>query len=54
MREIYSTPNQIGRPRWLPDGSGVLASIGNIEQSRRGNSGSFLFQRDKQGVLRMI
>jgi Tol biopolymer transport system component len=36
MREIYSTPNQIGRPRWLPDGSGLLASIGNIEQSRRG------------------
>jgi Tol biopolymer transport system component len=36
MREIYSSPNQIGRPRWLPDESGLLASIGNIEQSRRG------------------
>ena len=26
VREIYSTPNRIGRPRWLPDGSGLLAS----------------------------
>ena len=54
VREIYSTPNQIGRPRWLPDGSGLLASIGNIISPFAGNSGSFLFQRDKQGVLRMI
>jgi Tol biopolymer transport system component/DNA-binding winged helix-turn-helix (wHTH) protein len=29
IREIYSTPNIIGRPRWLPDGSGLLAPIGN-------------------------
>jgi len=29
VREIYSTPNQIGHPCWLPDGSGLLASIGN-------------------------
>jgi len=29
VREIYSTPNPIGRPRWLPDGSGLLAPIGN-------------------------
>jgi Tol biopolymer transport system component len=36
MHEIYSTPEQIGRPRWLPDGSGLLASIGNIGQSFRG------------------
>jgi serine/threonine protein kinase len=36
VREIYSTPNQIGRPCWLPDGSGLLASIGNIYQSLRG------------------
>jgi len=36
MREIYSAPNQIGRPRWLPDGSGLLASIGSFEQSLRG------------------
>ena len=37
VREIYSTPNQIGRPCWLPDGSGILAPIGgNIYQSLRG------------------
>ncbi|MGA8154444.1 MAG: winged helix-turn-helix domain-containing protein [Terriglobales bacterium] len=36
IREIYSTPNQIGRPCWLPDGSGLLAPIGNIYQSLRG------------------
>jgi Tol biopolymer transport system component len=29
VREIYSTPNQIGHPCWLPDGSGFLAPIGN-------------------------
>ena len=37
VREIYSTPNQIGRACWLPDGSGLLAPIGgNIYQSLRG------------------
>jgi Tol biopolymer transport system component len=37
VREIYSTPNQIGHPCWLPDGSGLLAPIGNnIYQSLRG------------------
>jgi len=36
VREIYSTPNLIGRPRWLPDGSGLLAPIGNIDQALRG------------------
>ena len=37
VREIYSTPNQIGHPCWLPDGSGLMASIGNnIYQSLRG------------------
>ena len=36
VREIYSSPNQIGRPCWLPDGSGLLASIGNIYQSLGG------------------
>jgi Tol biopolymer transport system component/DNA-binding winged helix-turn-helix (wHTH) protein len=29
VREIYSTPDPIGRPRWLPDGSGLLVPIGN-------------------------
>jgi Tol biopolymer transport system component/DNA-binding winged helix-turn-helix (wHTH) protein len=37
VREIYSTPSQLGRPCWLPDGSGLLAPIGNsIFQSLRG------------------
>jgi len=37
IREIYSTPNQIGHPCWLPDVSGLLAPIGgNIYQSLRG------------------
>ena len=36
VRKLYSTPNPIGRPHWLPDGSGLLAPIGNIEQSLRG------------------
>jgi Tol biopolymer transport system component/predicted Ser/Thr protein kinase len=36
VREIYSTPNRIGRPRWLPDCSGLLAPIGNINQALRG------------------
>jgi Tol biopolymer transport system component/DNA-binding winged helix-turn-helix (wHTH) protein len=36
VREIYSTPDPIGRPRWLPDGSGLLAPIGNAGQAFRG------------------
>jgi Tol biopolymer transport system component/DNA-binding winged helix-turn-helix (wHTH) protein len=36
VREIYSTPDAIGRPRWLPDGSGLLAPIGNPGQAFRG------------------
>jgi len=36
LHEIYSTPDTIGRPRWLPDGSGLLAPIGNAEQAFRG------------------
>jgi Tol biopolymer transport system component/DNA-binding winged helix-turn-helix (wHTH) protein len=36
VREIYSTPDAIGRPRWLPDGSGLLAPIGNAGQAFRG------------------
>jgi Tol biopolymer transport system component len=36
VREVYSTPNVIGRPRWLPDGSGLLAPVGNINQGLRG------------------
>ena len=29
VREIYSTPGTLGRPRWLPDGSGLLVVIGD-------------------------
>jgi Tol biopolymer transport system component/DNA-binding winged helix-turn-helix (wHTH) protein len=46
VREIYSTPNQIGRPCWLPDGSGLLAPIGsNIYQSLRGQLWFISFPR---------
>ena len=43
IREIYSTPNQIGRPCWLPDGSGLLAPISNFYQSLRGQLWSISF-----------
>ena len=46
VREIYSTPNQIGRPCWLPDGSGLLAPIGsNLYQSLRGQLWFISFSR---------
>ncbi len=31
VREVYSTPGAIGRPRWLPDGSGLLAPLGSFD-----------------------
>jgi eukaryotic-like serine/threonine-protein kinase len=34
MREIYSSPDLIGRPRWLPDGSGLLAPIVKIDRGQ--------------------
>ncbi len=36
IREIYSSAGIIGLPHWLPDGTGLLASIGNIAQFFRG------------------
>jgi DNA-binding winged helix-turn-helix (wHTH) protein/Tol biopolymer transport system component len=46
VREIYSTPNQIGRPCWLPDGSSLLAPIGsNLYQSLRGQFWFISFPR---------
>lgn len=36
VREVYSTPNIMGRPRWLPDGSGLLVPIANIDDQGRG------------------
>ena len=29
VREVYSAPHPIGRPRWLPDGSGLLVPMGD-------------------------
>jgi serine/threonine protein kinase/Tol biopolymer transport system component len=29
VREVYSAPHPIGRPRWLPDGSGLLVAMGD-------------------------
>ena len=29
VREVYSAPHPIGRPRWLPDGSGLLVTMGD-------------------------
>jgi len=34
MREIYSSPDRIGRLRWLPDGSGLLAPIVKIDRGQ--------------------
>ena len=36
VREIYSTPDVIGSPRWFPDGRGVLAVIGDRTQTLHG------------------
>jgi Tol biopolymer transport system component len=36
VREIYSSLGMISRPRWLPDGSGLLAAIGRFDQALRG------------------
>ena len=36
VREVYSTPYAIGRPRWLPDSSGLLVPMQNADQAFRG------------------
>jgi hypothetical protein len=36
VREIYSTPNPLGRPRWLADGSGLLVRMADPSQGFRG------------------
>jgi Tol biopolymer transport system component len=36
VREIYSTPRPLGRPRWLPDGSGLLVAMRDPSQGHRG------------------
>jgi eukaryotic-like serine/threonine-protein kinase len=45
LREIYSTTDTIGRPRWLPDGTGILASIGSLAQGSRGQLWFIPFQK---------
>jgi Tol biopolymer transport system component len=45
VREIYSTPDTIGRPRWLPDGSGLLAPIRKVDQAFRGQLWFISFPR---------
>jgi Tol biopolymer transport system component/DNA-binding winged helix-turn-helix (wHTH) protein len=42
VREVYSTQGLIGRPRWLPDGSGLLASIGNVNHALGGGQLRFI------------
>jgi Tol biopolymer transport system component len=36
VREIYSTPNWLGRPRWMGDGSGLLVQMADLSQAFRG------------------
>jgi serine/threonine protein kinase/Tol biopolymer transport system component len=36
VREIYSTPNALGRPRWLADGNGLLVAMQDRSQGFRG------------------
>jgi serine/threonine protein kinase len=36
VREIYSTPNLLGRPRWLADGSGLVVRMAEPSQAFRG------------------
>ena len=51
IREIYSAPDAIGRPRWLPDGSGLLVTIGDRSQAFRGQ---LWFVSYPQGVARRL
>jgi Tol biopolymer transport system component len=36
VRQIYSSPNPLGRPRWLADGSGLLVDVKDPSQGFRG------------------
>src|SRR5579864_634179 len=51
IREIYSAPDSIGQPRWLPDGSGFLLTIGDRLQAFRGQ---LWFVSYPQGVARRL
>jgi eukaryotic-like serine/threonine-protein kinase len=50
VREIYSTPNAVGRPRWLPDGSGLLVPITSVDEGR----GQLWFVSFPTGELRRL
>jgi serine/threonine protein kinase/Tol biopolymer transport system component len=54
VREIYSTPDAIGRPRWLPDGSGLLAPIGNIGNPGQAFRGQLWFISYPRGEARRL
>ena len=43
VREIYSTADTMGRPHWLPDGSGLLVSIGPVFHASPGQLWSISF-----------
>ncbi len=50
-REIYSTLDIIGVPRWFPDGSGVLVAIGDHTQAFRGQLWSISFPKGESRRL---
>jgi Tol biopolymer transport system component len=50
VHEIFSTPNDVGRPRWLSDGSGLLVPIATIEEGR----GQLWFVSFPTGELRRL
>jgi serine/threonine protein kinase/Tol biopolymer transport system component len=50
VREIFSTSNEVGLPRWLSDGSGLLVPIATIEEGR----GQLWFVSFPTGKLRRL
>jgi serine/threonine protein kinase len=45
VREIYSAPGPLGRPRWLADGSGLLVALRDPSQGHRGQLWQVSFPR---------
>jgi Tol biopolymer transport system component len=50
VHEIFSTPNEVGRPRWLSDESGLLVPIATVEEGR----GQLWFVSFPTGELRRL
>jgi len=50
VHEIFSTPNSVGRPRWLSDGSGLLVPIKSTDQGR----GQLWFVSFPKGEVRRL